>query len=86
VNFAFVPDAFKLQWQMVPDAKIFLRNLGQFNPGFQGCCYNYYIDPTTPIGKSQWTVLFARMTASQGITIGVDAAAQVGPVTYLGNW
>jgi len=85
-EFVAVPDASKIEWQMVPDGKVYLRNLGQFNGGFMNCCYNYYIDPTTPLGKTQWATLLTKMTAGQKILIGVDLASQTGPVTYLGNW
>jgi len=85
VEYAYLPDASKLTWQM-QGSKVFLRNLNEFKSSFLPCCYNFYIDTTTPTGKAQWATLLTKITAGQPIYIGVDDPAQIGPVTYLGLW
>lgn len=85
VDFAYLPDASKLTWQM-QGGTVFLRNLNQFNGSFLPCCYNFYIDTTTPTGKAQWATLLTKITAGQPIYIGVENPAQAGAVAYLGIW
>ena len=85
VEFAYLPDASKLTWQM-QGGTVFLRNLNQFNGNFLPCCYNFSIDTTTPTGKVQWATLLAKITAGQPIYIGVDDPAQISAVAYLGLW
>jgi hypothetical protein len=76
----------QLKWQMDPSGKVWLRNLNEFNPSFLGCCYNYYIDTTTTVGKSAWSAVLTKIASSGALILGVAQKEQVGPVTYFGNW
>lgn len=81
-----VNDMSLLKWQMAPDGKVYFRNLNDFRPQALPCCYNYYVDTTTPAGKSVWSVILTKMASSQPLILGVPNLTQPGPITYLGVW
>lgn len=86
VDFVYVPDASKLFWQMDASGRVWFRNFNQFNGSFLGCCYNFYLDTASPACKSEWATILLKMGGAQGLYFGVDSAAAVGPVVYIGNW
>ena len=86
VDFVYVPDASKLFWQMDASGRVWFRNFNQFNGVFLGCCYNFYLDTASPAGKAEWATILLKMGGAQGLYFGVDSAAAVGPVIYIGNW
>ena len=82
-----VSDMSKLQWQMAPDGKVFLRNLHLFNSeALHTHCYHYYIDTTSVAGKSLWAVVLLKIATSEELILGVADITQGGPITYCGNW
>jgi hypothetical protein len=76
----------QLLWQITPDGKVYLRNLNSFNSAFSGCCYNYWVDTTTPAGKSLWAVMLMKISTAQSMDFLVGSAAAGGQVEYAGNW
>lgn len=66
-------------------AKLYFRNLNQFNPEWQGCCYNYYIDLTTDDGKAMYA-FFMSQRALRGRLVLWRGSAAPGPIEQMGNW
>jgi hypothetical protein len=76
----------QIKWQIAPTGKVYLRNINEFNSQALPCCYNYYIDTTTPAGKSLWSVVLTKMTTSQKLILGTPDISTAGPITYAGIW
>ncbi len=85
-GFAYVTNMAQLSWQMAPDGKVWLRNLDQFNGSFLGCCYNYWIDTTSPTGKAMWAAILLKIGTGQSLYLGLANPAQSGQIEYIGNW
>jgi len=79
-----VPDTSQLKYVAGNDSKIYLRNLSQFDSTVLGCCYNYWIDVSTPGGQAIWATLLTKIQSAQGIWIFVSSQTAQGPV-YLGD-
>lgn len=81
-----VPAARDLVWQMDSNGKIWLWNLHVFDSSFLPCCYKYYIDSTTPIGKTMWATVLAYIAQGDPrLVLHVSNKAQVSPITFVGN-
>jgi len=80
-----VTDMTQLRWQADASGKIYIRNLNQFDSTFLGCCYNYYIDTTTPDGKIKWSAVLTYMQAGGSLYFYVANKSQPSPVTFVGN-
>ncbi len=65
-----VDDASKLLWQMTASGTVYFRNLNEFDSSQTGCCYAYYLNTTTPGGKSVWSTILAKIAAHKRITLG----------------
>ena len=81
-----VNDMSQIKWQIVPNGKVYFRNLNEFNSRALACCYNYYIDTTTPAGKSLWSVILTKMATSKKLILGTPNLSTAGPITYAGIW
>lgn len=83
-----VDDASKLLWQMNRSGTVFFRNLNEFDAVQGGCCYAYYLDTTTPGGKSLWSMILMKIAASKRITLGFPSVASNNnkqPLNYVGR-
>ena len=80
-----VNDMTQLSWQMDANGKVWLWNLNAFDPTILPCCYRYYIDVTTPVGKAQWAAVLSHTASGARMTFYVTNKAQTGPVTFLMN-
>lgn len=81
-----VNDMSLIKWQITPGGMVYFRNLNEFNSQALPCCYNYYIDTTTPGGKSLWSVVLTKMTTSEKLILGTPKINTAGPITYAGIW
>ena len=79
-----VPDASQLKYVISVDGKVYLRNLNQFDSTVLGCCYNYWIDLTSPQGPAIWATLLAKMETQQGVWIFVGSQTAASYV-YVGE-
>ncbi len=80
-----VNDMTQLSWQMDPSGKVWIWNLDSFDSSFLPCCYKYYIDTTTGVGKTQWSTVLAHTITGRHLTFYVSNKAQSGPITFLMN-
>lgn len=85
-DFVYVNNAANLHWQATPDGRVYFRNFSSFDATFLGCCYNYWLDTTTPAGKIMWSAILTKNATGKGIQIGVVSKASPSPVDYLGEW
>jgi hypothetical protein len=83
-DYVYISDMSQLKWQLTTDGKVYLRNLSQFNAGFQGCCYIYWIDTSTPAGKAIWSAVLMKIGTAQPFYLGLEQ--QGGNVGHVGNW
>ncbi len=82
-----VTNAAQLSWFYdTPSGRIYFRNFDQFDSRFLGCCYNWYIDTTTVVGRTLWATILLKMAGAQPINLMVGAPNVAGPVLYGGNW
>ncbi|WP_035055833.1 hypothetical protein [Andreprevotia chitinilytica] len=81
-----ISDVSKLKWLGSTNGLIYLRNLSDFDPSFLPCCYNYYVDTSTPAGKVTWTAILMKMGTAQSINLSVSNKSQAGPIVSFGNW
>jgi hypothetical protein len=85
-NFVRITDASLLKYQTDGGAKVFLRNLNEFDANALGCCYNYYIDTQTPEGKLIWVTIMTLAAQGKGLWIRVPDNFAPGPITNSGEW
>jgi len=88
VTWVEVDDASKLLWQMNASGTVYFRNLNEFDSGQTGCCYAYYLDTTTPGGKSIWSTILAKIAAHKRITLGfpiIGTNANPQKLNYIGR-
>ena len=87
VDYLAVGNAAQLSWFYdASSGRVYFRNLDQFNAGFLGCCYNWYIDTSTTVGRTLWASILLKMAGAQPVNLGVGAMGTAGPVLYAGNW
>ena len=87
VDTVVVTNAAQLSWVYdTPSGRIYFRNLDQFDSRFLGCCYNFYVDTTTVVGRTLWATILLKMAGAQPINLMVGAPNVAGPVLYGGNW
>ena len=60
------PVASRLKYVVGSDSKVYLRNLNKFDSTVPSCCYNYWIDLTTPAGQAQWATLLVKIEEQRG--------------------
>jgi hypothetical protein len=83
-----VDDASKLLWQMNSGGIVSFRNLNEFDSAQTGCCYAYYLDTTTPGGKTIWSTILAKIAAHKRITLGfpiIGTNANPQRLSYIGR-
>ena len=85
-SYVYVTNMSQLAWQMTPDGKVWLRNLDQFNGIFLSCCYNYWVDTTTPAGKAMWVSMLLKIGGGQPLYLGLTNPAQPGQIEQIGSW
>jgi hypothetical protein len=87
VDTVVVTNAAQLTWFYDSSSgKVYFRNLDQFNANFLGCCFNWYIDTSTTVGRTLWASILLKMAGAQPINLIVGAMNTAGPVLYAGNW
>src|SRR5438045_266905 len=60
-GYVYIGNMSQLSWQLGTDGKVYLRNLSQFDANFLGCCYSYWVDTTTPVGKAIWSAMLLKI-------------------------
>jgi len=76
-----------LTWQLSADGKVWFRNLNTFSSAFQAGNYNYYLDTTTPVGKSFWAMMLLKIASGQTLNFTVfDPAVIPSVVDNIGNY
>jgi len=86
-TYVHVSDMSLIHYQLTGDGKVYFRNLNSFNNAVTGCCYAFYLDTTTPYGKSAWSTILAKMATKQNLYLYVTesnpptsgAPAQISP-------
>jgi hypothetical protein len=86
LDWIYINDVSRLSWQAAPDGKVYFRNLSSFNGSFLPCCYNYWLDATTPWGKTMWAAILTKNATTKGLWLGVESATAPSAVVYLGEW
>lgn len=84
-DYAYVGNMAQLNWQLA-EGRVYLRNLNQFNGNFLPCCYNYWVDTTTPGGKSMWSAMLLKIGTGQPLYMGLTNPSQPGQIEHIGNW
>ncbi len=85
-EFITVNDMSQVKWQMAPNGRVYFRNMDSFNASALPCCYSYFIDTSTDVGKSVWSVVLTKMATSSKLILGVPSLSSGGEITYLGLW
>ena len=85
VDFAIITNMAILKWQLDSNNRIWLRNLNTFDARFLACCYDFYVDASTPLGQVMWATMLSKIKQAQPLTIGVNAANIPGPVVLIGD-
>lgn len=88
VHYFRIADASQIQWLMQPDsgaARVYLRNLNQFDSSVLGCCYNYYIDLETTGGRAAWAALLSNAAQGKSIWVSVASQTQAGVIYFVAN-
>lgn len=80
-----VPDASLVKYQ-VQVSGVALRNLNDFNASALGCCYNYWIDTTTQVGKDVFAAFLAAAAQGKPFIFGIPNGYASGVVTQGGQW
>ena len=87
VDTVVVGNAAQLSWFYDGSSgKVYFRNFDQFNASFLGCCFNFYIDTSTAVGRTLWASILLKMAGAQPVNLIVGAMNTAGPVLYAGNW
>ncbi|MES1190000.1 MAG: hypothetical protein ABUS47_02850 [Steroidobacter sp.] len=88
--YIYVPDMSQLQYQMTADGRVYFRNLNAYNNTVTGCCYAFYLDTTTPYGKSAWSLMMMKMATGAGLHLYVSNAnptdSNPATIDQVGNW
>ena len=85
-TFVGISDASQIYYQTTPDGKVYLRNLNTFSTQALGCCYNYYIDTTTPEGKALFPIFLSNVARGAPIILMIPDNQAPGAVSYGGYW
>ena len=67
---------------------VYFRNLNEFDLNKGGCCYSYKLDTTTPVDKSLWSTILAKMAGKKRITLGfhnVGSSTNVQTLSAVGR-
>jgi hypothetical protein len=75
-----VPDASVLKYVVNNDGKVYLRNLNEVDPTWAGCCYNFWMDITTDVGRAQFSAFLTARTSRARLVFFV--ASKAGPVAF----
>lgn len=81
----FIPNAADVKWAIHGD-RVYFRNLDEFDAGWLGCCYNYYVDLNTDSGKAMFSAFLSKHMAAQALKIYVDEKGVKSPILMIGNW
>lgn len=82
-----INDMSQVKWQHFGnDGKIYFRNLNEFDSSWLGCCYSYWIDPTTETGKIAWSVILTKMSTGGKLNLMVNDKATGGNIYSVGIW
>ena len=90
-GYVYISDVSTLQYQMGADGIVYLRNLNQYNGAVTGCCYAFYLDTTSPYGKSAWALIMMKMATAGGLYVYVaetnpPTSGSPAQVQQVGNW
>jgi hypothetical protein len=86
-DFIYIHDMSQLKWQAHSEVPlVWFRNLHEFDASFLGCCYNYWMDISTPAGKAVWAVILMKMNNAQPFYLSVSNKNQPGSIQYVGSW
>lgn len=90
-GYIHVSDMSKVAYQLTADGKVYFRNLNVFNGEATGCCYAFFLDTTTPFGKSAWSVILMKMASKSSLFIHVTnlkpaTHGDPGEVDQVGDW
>jgi hypothetical protein len=80
-----VPNANDLQWLLDSSQRVYLRNLSSFDGTVLGCCYNYWLDTNTPLGKSHWAALQVKIAMGESVWIAVSDQTQPGAIDFIAD-
>jgi len=78
-EYVSIPDASTLLTEIGPDGKLWFRNLTTYNSALIPGNYIYYLDTTTPAGRSQHAFILFRMGTHQPMDITIFPLAN-GPM------
>jgi hypothetical protein len=81
----YVSDVSQLQYQ-ISGSSIYIRNFNQFDGNALSCCYNYWIDTTTPEGKNTFALMMLAAAQAKPLYFGVPNGYASGSVTMTGIW
>ena len=81
-----IGDASQIKWQLNSQGHVYLRNLDSFDNTYLGCCYNYWIDTSTDVGKVFFSTLLVQAAARRPIWIGVPDKSLASAINYTGDW
>jgi hypothetical protein len=82
----YIPDASQVYYQTRGNGRIYFRNFDSFDANAMGCCYNYWIDPSTTEGKSIYALFLSYIAQGKGFRIAIPDGKQPGPVGAAGTW
>jgi hypothetical protein len=86
-----VNDASQIKYQTWGDpgtgaGRIYIRNMSQFDSSALGCCYNYYIDLTTPDGKAIFPIFLSAVARGSSLRFAIPDGYAAGPIIGMGQW
>jgi hypothetical protein len=65
---------------------VYLRNLNSYDSTWLPCCYNYWIDVSTPGGQAMFSALLAHKLSGKSLTIWKTDPTTAGPIDILGDF
>ena len=81
-----VPDASVLKYIVNNDGKVYLRNLDAVDPTWAGCCYNFWMDITTDVGRAQFSAFLTAKTSHQRLVFYVGSKAGPTAFAHVGDF
>lgn len=85
-QYVSIPDASTLLTETGPDGKFWFRNLTTFNSALLPGNYVYYLDTTTPGGKSQFAWILYRMGTHQRMDISIWPSTAPMPINSVADY
>jgi hypothetical protein len=90
-KYVYIDDVSKLKYQMGSDGSVWFRNLNEFDGSVTGCCYAFYLNTTTPYGRSAWALILSKMALATGLYVYVSetnppTSGNPASIDQVGNW